>query len=192
MTAGIETARRSARRRDGVGTTVCASDHRPGTVRRACGRQRTLPGFVWESARNRVDDDLWELLEGLVESGTYHPGPVAFRRPLVIDPRGAAYLYRTLPIDQLLPLEPPTEDAVARAGDEISRGVGSLPVVVLLEAEGAGTVVEKGEYFEATRRQGFDIVRCWVRLGRRLDVELSGCPANRGHASVQESVGTAD
>ena len=100
-----------------------------------------------------------------------------------------AHFHQYLQIDQLLPLEPPTEDAVARAGGDISRGVGRLPVVVLLEAYGAGTVVENAEYFEATRRQGFDVVRCWVRLGRRLDVEPSKCSTGRDHTRMQASVG---
>ena len=121
--------------------------------------------FVWESAPNRVGEDLRVLLERLITSGAYRPGAVPYCRPLFIDQHGVAHFHQYLPIDQLLSLEPPTEDAVACAVEEVSQGHGRLPVAVLLEAERAGTVVENAEYFEATRRQGFDVVRCWVRLG---------------------------
>ena len=140
------------------------------TVSDTCVRCQPAPSlrwvhFRWESARSRIGEDLVALLERLIASGAYRPGPVPFRRPLFIDRHGVAYFHQYLPIDQLLPRRSPTEAAVARAEDGISRGVGRLPVVVLLEAYGAGTVVENAEYFEATRRQGFDVVRCWVRLG---------------------------
>ena len=127
------------------------------------------------------------LLEGLIASGVYRPGPVPYRRPLLINQQGVAYFHQYLPIDHLLSLEPPTEAAVVRAGEEISRGWRLLPVVVLLPAEGAGCVVAGAAIVEATRRQGFDVARCWVRLGCRLDVESSRCSAKRDHAGVQAS-----
>ena len=165
MTASSETRRPSACRQKDVGTNVGVPNHQSRTSHRVRGRQHPKPRFVWESATSRVGNNLVILLEKLVASGAYRPGPVCYHRPLVIDRSGVAYVYRILPIYQLLPLEPPTEDAVTYAGDEILRGCGRLPVVVLLEAEGAGTVIENAEYSEATRRLGFDVVRCWVRLG---------------------------
>ena len=133
----------------------------------------------------------------MIASGAYRPGPVPYRRPLVIDHHGVAHFYQYLPIDQLLPQESPIEDAVACAMEEISRGVGRLPVVLLLEAKGAGTVVENSEYFEATRRLGFDVVRCWVRLGwyavfgRRIHPEIHSAEGVARDAERVEAMGHA-
>ena len=170
MIVKSEPARRLARRQRAqaaemkVGSPAREPDTRP--KKRIAGSSK--PPFVWESAPNRVGEDLRALLERLIASGAYRPGPVPYRRPLVIDHHGVAHFYQYLPIDQLLPLVPPTEGAVACAVEDVSRGHGLLPVVVLLEAKGAGTVVENAEYFEANRRLGLDVVRCWVRLGLSL------------------------
>ena len=116
------------------------------TVSDTCVRYQPAPSlrrvhFRWESARSRVAEDLVALLERLIASGAYRPGPVPFRRPLFIDRHGVAYFHQYLPIDQLLPRRSPTEAAVARAEDEISRGLGVCLSSCALEAYGAGNVV---------------------------------------------------
>ena len=132
------------------------------TVSDTCVRCQPAPSLRWVHFRwGERPQSFWGRSAGLA-GGVGHVGSVPYRTsafpppPCSIDRHGVAYFHQYLPIE-------PT--AASKIADRSCRclvrrmgfrgGLGRLPVVVLLEAYGAGTVVEKRRVLRGNPAAGF-------------------------------------